>query len=227
MPPVQKPRSVLPRRAPIDKRALIGGGTVLFVVLVWLLWPAAKVTNLASSGTAVIAFGDSLTAGVGASAGEDYPSRLAQRTGVEILNAGVSGDTTASAWLRIEGDVLAHDPRIVIVGLGGNDFLRRMPIAETEANLRKIVSRIHQQGAMVVLLGFEFPSLGPSYAGMYERVADDEECLLIPDLMEGILNNQSMKSDEIHPNARGYDLMAERVGPPLKKLIERANDARR
>ena len=227
MPPVQKPRSIPPRRPPIDKRALIGGGTVLFVVLAWLLWPAGKVTNLDSRGSAVIAYGDSLTAGVGATPGEDYPSRLAQRTGVEILNAGVSGDTTASAWLRIDSDVLAHDPRIVIVGLGGNDFLRRMPVAETEANLRKIVRKIQAQGAMVVLLGFEFPSLGPSYADMYERVADDEKFLLIPNLMEGILNNQSMKSDEIHPNARGYDLMAERVEGPLEKLIERANDARR
>lgn len=227
MPPVQKPRSIPPHRPPVDKRALIGGGTVLFVVLVWLLWPAAKVTNLDSRGTTVIAFGDSLTAGVGAAAGEDYPSRLAQRAGVEILNAGVSGDTTESAWSRIDADVLAHDPRIVIVGLGGNDFLRRVPIAETEANLRKIVRKIQAQGAMVVLLGFEFPSLGPSYADMYERVGADEKCLLIPDLMDGILNNQSMKSDEIHPNARGYDLMAERVEKPLEKLIERANDARR
>ncbi len=200
---------------------------MLFVVLAWLLWPSTKVTNLESRGTAVIAYGDSLTAGVGASAGQDYPSRLAQRAGVEILNAGVSGDTTASAWSRIDADVLAHDPRIVIVGLGGNDFLRRVPIAETEANLRRIVRKIQQQGAMVVLLGFEFPSLGPSYAGMYERVAEDEKCLLIPNVMEGILNNQSMKSDEIHPNARGYDLMAERVEGPLEKLIERANDARR
>lgn len=80
---------------------------------------------------------------------------------------------------------------------------------------------------MVVLLGFQFPSLGPSYEAMYERVAGEEKCLLIPDLMDGILNNQTLKSDEIHPNARGYDLMAERVEKPLEKLIERANDARR
>ena len=192
-----------------------------------MFWPGAKVTNLDSRGTAVIAFGDSLTAGVGAAEGEDYPSRLAHKAGVEILNAGVSGDTTEAALARIEADVLAHDPRIVIIGLGGNDFLRRVPTADTEKNLRQIVRRIQQQGAMVVLLGFEFPSFGPSYASMYERVADDEKCLLIPDLMDGILNNQSMKSDEIHPNARGYDLMAERVAEPLEDLIERANDARR
>lgn len=198
----------------------------MVIALVLLFWPGGKITNLDSRGTAVIAFGDSLTSGVGAGAGEDYPSRLAQRAGVEILNAGVSGDTTESALARIESDVLAHDPRIVIVGLGGNDFLRRVPIADTERNLRAIVRRIQQQGAMVVLLGFRFPSLGPSYESMYERVADDEKCLLIPDLMDGILSNQTLKSDEIHPNARGYDLMAERVAGPLGGLIKRANAAR-
>ncbi len=206
----------------------IGAGLgAVVIALVLLFWPGGKVTNLDSRGTAVIAFGDSLTSGVGAGAGEDYPSRLAQRAGVEILNAGVSGDTTESALARIESDVIAHDPRIVIVGLGGNDFLRRMPIADTERNLRAIVRRIQQQGAMVVLLGFRFPSLGPSYESMYERVADDTKCLLIPDLMDGILSNQTLKSDEIHPNARGYDVMAERVEKPLETLIERANDARR
>lgn len=199
----------------------------ILIPLIWFLWPSAKVANLASRGTAVIAFGDSLTSGVGAGDGEDYPARLAQRAGVEIINAGVSGDTTEGALARIDTDVMAHDPRIVIVGLGGNDFLRRVPIATTEANLRTIVKRIQADGAMVVLLGFRFPSLGPSYEAMYERVADDEKCLLIPDLMDGILSDPKMKSDEIHPNASGYDLMAERVAGPLRKLIERANDARR
>ena len=210
-----------------QRPAMIAGGMAVLIALALLFWPRAAVTNLDSRGTAVIAFGDSLTAGVGAAAGEDYPSRLAQKARAPILNAGVSGDTTEAALARIEADVLAHDPRIVIVGLGGNDFLRRVPIADTEKNLREIVRRIQQRGAMVVLLGFRFPSLGPSYESMYERVADDEKCLLVPDLMDGILSDQTMKSDEIHPNARGYDLMAERVAEPLEDLIERANDARR
>jgi acyl-CoA thioesterase-1 len=206
---------------------MAAAGVAILIPLLWFLWPSPKVANLESRGTAVIAFGDSLTSGVGAADGEDYPARLAQRLGVEIINAGVSGDTTEGALARIETDVMAHDPRIVIVGLGANDFLRRVPIATTEANLRTIVKRIQAGGAMVVLLGFRFPSLGPSYEAMYERIADDEKCLLIPDLMDGILSDPKMKSDEIHPNARGYDLMAERVAGPLRKLIERANDARR
>jgi lysophospholipase L1-like esterase len=79
---------------------------------------------------------------------------------------------------------------------------------------------------MVVLLGFNFPSLTASYGKMYARVASDEKCLLIPDLLDGIIGNPSLKSDEIHPNARGYALMAERVAGPCGKLIRKADATR-
>jgi lysophospholipase L1-like esterase len=223
--------SVRSRPAPpksLNPRLLIGAATLVATVLAWLLWPnsLSQVKNLESSGTEIIAFGDSLTSGFGAREGEDYPSRLAERIGATVINAGIAGDTTDSALARIDEDVLARDSRIVIVGLGGNDFLRRSELATTERNLRTIVRKIQESGAMVILLGFEFPSLGASYADMYERVADDEGCLLIPDVVDGILNDPSLKSDEIHPNARGYELMAERVEGPLEKLIAKADASR-
>jgi len=197
---------------------------LLALLLIWLLFPSkySRVRNLQSNGTNIIAFGDSLTAGYGAGAGEDYPSGLAKLLRREVINAGVSGDTTDSALARIDADVLQRSPRIVIVGLGGNDFLRGTPIASTEANLRAIVKQIQQAGAMVVILGFNFPSLTASYGKMYKRVASDEGCLLIPDLLDGIIGNPSLKSDEIHPNAKGYALMAERVSGPLRKLMKKA-----
>jgi acyl-CoA thioesterase-1 len=197
---------------------------LLALLLLWFLFPSkySRVRNLQSNGTNIIAFGDSLTAGYGAGAGEDYPSGLAKVLGREVINAGVSGDTTDSALARLDADVLQRSPRIVIVGLGGNDFLRGAPIASTEANLRAIVKQIQLSGAMVVILGFNFPSLTASYGKMYKRVASDEGCLLIPDLLDGIIGNPSLKSDEIHPNAKGYALMAERVSGPLRKLMKKA-----
>ena len=195
---------------------------IVLLIAIWALWPAPKIANLRSRGTNIIAFGDSLTAGYGVVAGEDYPSRLAAITGIPILNAGVSGDTTDSALARIDTDVLSRDPRIVIVGLGGNDYLRGAPIATTEANLRTIIDKIHAAGAMVVVLAYKFPSLQANYEKMYERVAHDEQCLLVPDLLDGIESNPQLKSDEIHPNARGYQLIAERVAGPLQKLLKRA-----
>ena len=201
---------------------------IVAVMLTYRFWPwrGTNVANLNSTGTNVIAFGDSLTAGYGAGPGEDYPARLSALVGNTVINAGVNGDTTESALARVDADVLARQPRIVIVGLGGNDFLRRVELSATEANLRQIVRKIHDSGSMVVLLGFRFPSLGPSYEDMYERVADEEKCLLIPDLLDGILRDPALKSDEIHPNARGYALMAERVAGPFKKLLGRADAAR-
>lgn len=212
----------------MNKRQLAIGGAVAAVALIWLLWPSkySRVANLDSHGTNIIAFGDSLTAGYGAQAGEDYPSRLSALTGTTVINAGISGDTTEAALARLDADVLSRDPRIVIVGLGGNDFLRGVPISTTEANLGTIIRRIHDSHAMVILLGYRFPSLSANYESMYERLADEERCLLVPRILSGILTDPSLKSDEIHPNARGYQLIAGRVAGPLQKLIRKAGGAR-
>jgi lysophospholipase L1-like esterase len=211
----------------VNRKVVIPAAIVLGL-LVWLLFPSkySRVRNLASHGSNIIAFGDSLTAGYGANPGEDYPAGLAKLIGRDIINAGVSGDTTDTALDRIDADVLQRDPRIVIIGLGGNDFLRGSTVESAEANLRTIVQRIHASGAMVVLLGFNFPSLTANWGKMYKRVAAAEGCLLIPDLLDGIIGNPSLKSDEIHPNAQGYALMAERVAGPVKKLITKADATR-
>ena len=222
MPP--PPRRSAPAPAPswfASNWQLVAAAAIVVALLAWFLWPSGVggVRNLSSTGTAIIAFGDSLTAGYGASAGEDYPSRLSTLAGAAIVNAGVSGDTTESALARLATDVLSQNPRLVIVGLGGNDFLRGVPISSTEANLRAIIGRIQEAGAMVLLLGFRFPSLNANYEGMYERVADETGSLLVPDVLDGILRDPALKSDEIHPNGRGYALMAERVAGPLRKLL--------
>jgi acyl-CoA thioesterase-1 len=208
----------------MNRKHVIAVAVAIAILAVWALWPSpyARVKNLDSRGTNVIAFGDSLTAGYGAGEGEDYPSKLTAMSGVPVLNAGRSGDTTESALRRLDEDVLESDPRIVIVGLGGNDYLRGEPIASTEANLRAIVKKIQDRGAMVVLLGFRFPSLNANYEEMYERVAGEERCLLVDRSLKGILTNPKLRSDSIHPNAQGYALMAERIAPPLQKLLAKA-----
>jgi len=204
---------------------IIGSVKRLLLALLFLFAcsPYRNVKNLDSRGSAVIAFGDSLTAGHGAREGEDWPSRVSAATSIPVINAGVSGDTTDSALERLDEDVLSRDPRIVIVGLGGNDFLRGAPLPATAANLRSIVRKIHEGGAMVVLLEFKFPSLDANYEKMYERIADEEGCLLVEGTMKGILTDPKLKGDQTHPNANGYAVMAERIGPPLKKLLAKAN----
>lgn len=210
-----------------NRKAVIAAALAAVFLLAWLLWPSpyGRVKNLDTRGRNVIAFGDSLTAGYGAGEGEDYPSRLAALSGIPLINAGVSGDTTATALERID-DVLTQEPRIVIVGLGGNDYLNGVPLDATEANLRTIVRRLQDAGAMVILLGFKFPSLNANYETMYERVAEEERCLLVAGVLAGILTDPALKSDAIHPNAKGYELMAKRLKGPLKKLVKKATAAR-
>jgi len=225
----QKPSASKTGKGPdLGKPVKIAAATLLLAVVVWTLWPSslADVTNLGSRGTSIVAFGDSLTAGYGATTEESYPAKLASMIGEEVVNAGVSGDTTESARERLEMDVLSRTPRIVIVGLGGNDFLRGVAISDTETNLRTIVRKIQASGAMVVILGYRFPSFKANYEKMYARVAKEEGSFLIPDLLDGITSDRELKSDEIHPNARGYQLMAERVAGEMRKLIAKANAAK-
>jgi lysophospholipase L1-like esterase len=212
----------------VSRNLTIAAAAAVLLILAWALWPSrfARVRNLGSHGTSIIAFGDSLTAGYGAAPGEDWPSRLSALIGRPIVNAGVSGDTTESALARIDADILTRDPRIVLVGLGGNDFLGSTPILTTENNLRTIVRRIQGSGAAVVLLAFRFPSISADYDAMYKRVAKEERCALIEGVLSGILTDASLKSDEIHPNAKGYALMAERLASPMRQLLRKADAAR-
>lgn len=197
---------------------------VFLVSAAWTLLPPRQqeVHNIHTPGRSVVCFGDSLTAGVGAKPGEDIASRLGAALGRAVVNAGVSGDTTSSALARVATDVLVHRPGIVVICLGGNDFLRGIPIETAGENLGAIVRAIHQSGAMVVLGGFSFPSLAADWAGMYVRVAKREGCLLVPDLLAGIVRKPDLMSDSIHPNGAGYAVLAGRLEKPLRDLMRQA-----
>ena len=149
-------------------------GVILYVFM------HKKAVEQPTAGTTMVAFGDSLVVGVGASEGNDFVSLLSARTGVPIINAGISGNTTTDALLRLERDVMAHDPRVVIVVLGGNDFLRRMPKATTLANMRTIVERIRATGAAVILVGMT--SL--IYNSDYRDIAKDTGSQFVPRLLD-------------------------------------------
>jgi len=188
---------------------------VSFVVVLWAFRSNVPHGARPTSGKHIIAFGDSLVAGKGASAGHDFVSLLSNRLGVPIINAGVSGDTTGSALARVDRDVLARDPRVVIVLLGGNDFLRRAPITETFANLGSIVERVRQHGAAVVLAGVSVGVLSDPYRAEYEALAERTSSVLVPDILHGIIGHADLMSDTIHPNDRGYTIVADRLEPVL------------
>ena len=198
---------------------LAGVGAALAILAVWIGWPQASGPARPTAGDQVIAFGDSLVQGVGASAGQDLVSVLSRRLRIPIINAGRSGDTTASALARLDGAVLSRRPRVVLVVLGGNDLLRRLPREQTMENLGTIVTRIRDRGAAVVLATVEIGFLNNGDGEAYEALAERTSSALVPDIFDGILGRRDLMADGIHPNDRGYALMAERIEPALRSLV--------
>ena len=165
----------------------------------------------------IVAFGDSLTHGTGASTDTAYPAVLASLTDRTVINAGVPGDTTASALQRLP-DVLAEfKPRLVLLCLGGNDMLRKQPTANTENNLRLLVQTIRASGANVVLIGVPEPKLFGGAPDFYSRIADEMKLPLEREIFNDVLKDNRLKSDPIHANAAGYRQVAERLAAFLKE----------
>lgn len=188
------------------------------VVYLFFFAEPDTVTNYPSDGTTIVAFGDSLVEGVGATSGNDFVSLLSQRLGEPIVNLGVRGDTTAAALARVD-QVIAHDPKVVIVLLGGNDYLQRIPTEDTFANLNQIVSTIHESGAVVVLLGVQGGVLRDGYKSEYQALAASLGTAYVPNVLDGLFGNADLMSDAVHPNDAGYQVIADKVEPVLVKLV--------
>ena len=195
----------------------------LVPALLALAWLAGcglgEVPNLESSGTTIVCLGDSITAGVGAEPGESYPQRLEELLGVPVVNAGVAGDTTADGLARL-GRVLAHDPWLVIVELGGNDLLRRRPVEQAEADLSALVDSLLAAGSAVVLVETEAPLFGGAYDELAATVARRAGIPLVEGVVGEVLADPSRKSDQIHPNAAGYADIARAVAHVVAPLLE-------
>jgi lysophospholipase L1-like esterase len=169
-----------------------------------------QVSETAISYDTIICFGDSLTYGTGAGPGMNYPSQLSKMISKPVINAGVPGDTTAGALQRLEEDVLSKSPDIVLITLGGNDLKNGVSKKTAFANLRSIVTSIQNIGGRVIIGGLKFPLRDRGYGQGYAELAEETGADLIPDIFEGIMGNQKLMSDPIHPNDEGYKRMAQK-----------------
>lgn len=177
---------------------------------------AAKLPPLALDAV-ILAFGDSLTYGTGAPPAESYPAVLSGLINRKVINAGIPGETTADGYARLADTLNEHHPALLILCMGGNDFLRKRPEAETIANLRAMLDLAHRRQLPVLLIATPRPGLGVSVPKFYAELAKEYHAALEDGSLEDILTNRPLKSDTVHPNAAGYRKFAEAVADALKK----------
>jgi acyl-CoA thioesterase I len=178
----------------------------------------------------IVAFGDSLTAGLGVAAEDAYPARLQRRLEEQglhyrVINAGVSGDTTAGGLRRVDWVLKSH-PDIVIIELGANDGLRGLDLQDTKANLERIIQRCQDASVRVILAGMKLPpNYGADYTkgfeAIYPALAKRYHVTLIPFFLDGVAGSTSLnQADGIHPTSEGYRIIADKILETVKPLLK-------
>lgn len=192
---------------------------ILIFVFFAICMGSSRDNNTVPVGRNIICFGDSLTAGYGAKRNMSYPAQLSRMTKKRIINAGRIGDTTASALKRLQKDVLGRSPGIVLITLGGNDFKNNVPSEIAFKNLKCIVTQIQKHGAIVIIGGISFPGIDRGYGDAYVRLAVETKAILMPNILRGLLTNRRLMYDPIHPNSKGYHLIAKRFYKAIRPFI--------
>lgn len=209
----------MPSEKPMNRRTfLLGAGALLLTACGR---KSAQTHAKIPEGSTVLALGDSLTFGYGANPGESYPEQLHKLTGWNIVNGGVSGDTSAQALSRLPA-LLARKPKLVLVGIGGNDFLRKVPKEQTRANIAKIIETVQKENIPAVLVGVPHITLGALFGHLsdhplYEDLSEEYGIPLFGGAWAEILGDNNLKSDQIHANGKGYRKFAEDLNQFLRK----------
>lgn len=194
--------------------------------------PVAAAVPASARTPRIIFLGDSLTAGLGLDAERNFPSLIGQRLKKEgypyqVVNAGVSGDTSAGGLRRLEWALGEGDPKILLVALGGNDGLRGLPPPDLERNIAAIIEEGQRRGLTVILAGMEAPpNYGPEYTAAfrqtYQDLARKYRVRLIPFLLQGVAGDSSLnQGDGIHPNERGARMLADTVWHALEPVLKK------
>ena len=191
---------------------------LLALLLSLFLWACGDSTLAPlPPGSRILAFGDSLTQGVGVSPAASYPSVLAELTGFEVINAGISGETTVDGLPRLAGELERVDPQFFILIEGGNDILRNLGAPQTKANLAAMLDLAAARNLPVLLVGVPEKNLFSSVAPLYDELADEYPVLYERTLIGDLMRKPRFKSDAVHFNERGYRQMAETIADKLRE----------
>lgn len=206
-----------------------------FAPLSWVMFALLAFSMVAAASTpspqprTLLVLGDSLAAAYGIPAQRGWVALLAERLqpfGWQVVNASISGETTAGGASRIAGELARHQPALVIVELGANDGLRGLPIDLAESNLERIIAAITAEGAQVLLVGMRIPpNYGPDYTtafeAMYRRLAERHQLALLPFLLEPIAaDDAAFQDDRLHPVAEAQPLLLEHLWPALQSVLK-------
>lgn len=204
----------------MSRKVFIAIAAALVAILLYIGFESfeSKITNHPSVNTGIVAFGDSLIEGQGSSGG-GFVEILSEELDISITNLGMSGNTTEDALRRVK-EVTHRKPALTIILLGGNDFLSRLPEEDTKRNLSLIIEKIHESGSAIILLGLEAALPGGNKGEIFEELSEKYGTAYIPNILGGIFGRQKLMSDGLHPNDEGYRLMAEKVKPVLRKLLD-------
>lgn len=186
------------------------------LLLIWGCGERPKLERLPGDAV-VLAFGDSLTFGTGATEQESYPAQLEGLIGRRVVRAGVPGEVTAQALARLPGALDEHAPKLLLLCIGGNDFLRRLGNPQAERNVRDMVQLAKSRGVSVLLIGTPEPGFSVSPPAFYANIAKELRVPYEGGIIGEVLIDRALKADPIHPNARGYRVIAERLAEKLKQ----------
>ena len=198
----------------------------LFAILFLLcgLSACSKPETALPAHTTVLILGDSLTQGVGASSAQtSYPALLKQQTQWNIINGGVSGNTSAQALARLPELLQQHQPKLVIISIGGNDFLQRLPNGDTQANIAQNIALSQQSGAQVLLVAVPELTLAaavghPNDHAMYADLAQIQQVHLLEDAWSDVLGDEALRADPVHANDTGYQVFTESLTKRLQQI---------
>lgn len=177
-----------------------------------------QIKNVGNPGTQIVAFGDSLTAGYGAPKGSSYPDYLARLLNREVVNLGLSGETAVHAPSRL-GEVLELNPHMVLIEFGANDYMQNRRMEDAVQAVSQIVDAVQAAGAVAVVVDTGGPGMG-RYTSAYKQLAKEKGAVFVPGILKGIFNKRQYKSDMVHPNAAGYEIVAQRVYREIKPYLK-------
>jgi len=178
----------------------------------------AEIKNLDNAGQNIVIFGDSLSYGYGAPRGKSYPDLLAKKTNRSIINLGRNGETAIGAVRRIE-ETLEENPYMVLIEFGGNDFMRGENFDQTVQAVSDMVDKVQAAGAVAVVVDTGGYYGMKKYSKAYKKIAEEKGAVFVEGILDGVFGKKDLMSDQIHPNAQGYEMIAEKIYQEIKDYL--------